>query len=724
MNAQHRLAAVWFADIVGFTSQAAADEARALRIVQSFQESAREVARRHGGRIVKFIGDAAMAEFSSTESAVRAAAALPEACQRHAERAGVACPTLRVAVHVGDVTTTPDGDVYGDGVNTAARIVKAVDPGELWVSEDVWRQLRNRPAIRLEERGARELKDLGPTRAWAVAGVEGEEARAASPIARARAFVTDPRGRIVTAALAVVGLVLVWLVLRQGGPGGDGARAVMGSLDPARIAVLYLEDLTPDSASGHLAAGFTEAIIDQLSGVEGLDVVSRHGVEPFRGGAAPVDSVARALGAGTIVGGSVERRGDRVAVRIRMLDPAGNRQIETWTEERPWSELLPLQETVAEDIVARLRQRLGEQLRMATRRSGTTNVEAWELVERAERLAEQARVSGDDPDVKLSLRRQADQLLTQAEGLDPGWVEPTIARAEVAAWMGDEESYRRGVALASGALERDPGSARALAVRGALYDSLASVAEDSVTVARYLAQAQRDLRTAVAADPRLAPAWIGLASLLYNDLWDLAQARDAARRAYEADAFLLEEDHFAWLCETSAQLEDYPEVERWCGEGLRRFPERIRLMMAELSAMASDGPEPDVARAWELVERIGRQEYPEFNVPLARMTAAIVVARAGLQDSARSVVETTRRSAGSDIAPYLDVYDARVQLALGNRASSIRLLRSFFNTVPDYRALIARDPWFKALAGDPAFEALVDRRRAPIFCRLLCEPPG
>ena len=146
-------------------------------------------------------------------------------------------------------------------------------------------------------------------------------------------------------------------------------------------------------------------------------------------------------------------------------------------------------------------------------------------------------------------------------------------------------------------------------------------------------------------------------------------------------------------------------------------------MMFELSMMAADGPEPDVERAWELVGRIGRQEYPEFNVPLARMTAAIVLARAGLQDSARAVVETTRRSAAPEVAPFLDVYDARVQLVLGNRAQSLRLLRSFFTAAPDYRAIIAPDPWFKTLAGDPTFEALVDRRRAPIFCRLLCVPP-
>ncbi len=728
---RHRLAAVWFADIVGFTTQAATDEAKALRVVQSFQESAREVVRRHGGRIVKFIGDAAMADFPSTESAVRAAAALPEACAAHATRTGVTCPTLRIGVHVGDVTTAPDGDVYGDGVNTAARIVKVVEPGEVWVSEDVWRQLRHRPNIRLEERPTQSLKDVGTTRVWAVAGVEGEAAPAISPAARGKALLREVRRRpayqaAVVALVAVAGALGAWMILGTGDGGpGDLARAGMGSLDPARIAVLYFQDRTSDSTSAHLGDGFTEAIIDQLSDVEGLDVISRHGVEAFRGGGAPLDSVARALGAGTVVDGSVERRGDRLSVRVRMVDPLDNRQIATWTEERPWAELFPLQSTIAEDIVAALRQRLGERLRMETRRAGTSSVEAWELVERAERLAEQARdTDQDDRALANSLRGQADELLARAEELDPDWGEPAIVRAEVAAWMGNEESYRRGVSLVTRALKEDPGNARALAVRGALYDSLASTAKDSGTAARWLGFAQRDLRSAVAADPGLASGWITLADLLYNDLWDLSEAREAARRAYDADAFLLEEDHFAWLCETSAQLEDYSEVEHWCGEGLRRYPDRIRLMMAALSAMGSDGPAPDVPRAWELVERIGRQEYPEFNVPLARMTAAIVVARAGLRDSALSVVETTRRSAPAELAPYLDVYDARVRLVLGDRAGALRLLRAFFTADPSYRAIIARDPWFQSLGGDPAFEALVDRRHAPIFCRLLCEPPG
>lgn len=715
---QHRLAAVWFADIVGFTSQAATDEGQALRVVQSFQESARDVVRRHGGRIVKFIGDAVMAEFGSTEAAVRAAAALPDACTGHATSAGVTCPTLRIAVHMGDVTTTADGDVYGDGVNTAARIVKVVKPGEVWVSEDVWRQLRSRPRIRFEERGTQELKDVGATRVWAVTKVEGEAAPAASP---ARALLAKVRRRHVVAGLALLAAVAAWVAF---GP-RRGERTLSGALDPARIAVLYFQDLTPDSTSGHLAAGFTEAIIDQLSGVEGLDVVSRHGVDRFRGGAAPIDSVALALHAGTIVDGSVERRDDRVTVRIRMVDPAANRQIDTWTEERPWTEILPLQDAIAEDIVARLRQRLGEQLRMATRRSGTTNVEAWELVERAERLAEQARASGqDDPAVAQSLREDADQFLARAEEVDRRWVEPTIERAQVAAWMGDEESYQRGVALATSALERDPGNARALAVRGALYDSLASVARDSVTAAGWLARAQRDLRSAVAAEPGLASAWIALASLLYNDLWNLSAARQAARSAYDADVFLLEADHFSWLCEISMQLKDFEEAMRWCEEGRRSFPRRAaRILMVELTILASEGSEPNPARAWGLVEEMGRLAEAESNTPPAQMVVAAVLVRAGRADSAQAVVRRAKAAAPEGYEPYMAYLESYVQLLAGNRRASLGLLRTFLSVSADYRYQIANDHWYDRLDGDPDFEALVDRRHLPIFCRILCKPP-
>ena len=138
---KRRLAAVWFADIVGYTDLSARDENAALEVVDELQRIAREEVESRDGRIVKFQGDAVLTVFDSADAALRAALALrdeftgSEVVQRHE------C-ALRVGVHLGDVVEADDGDVYGDGVNVALRIEGQAEAGQVVVSEDVYRLLR------------------------------------------------------------------------------------------------------------------------------------------------------------------------------------------------------------------------------------------------------------------------------------------------------------------------------------------------------------------------------------------------------------------------------------------------------------------------------------------------------------------------------------------------------------------------------------------------------
>jgi class 3 adenylate cyclase/tetratricopeptide (TPR) repeat protein len=177
MTTLHRhLAAVWFADIVGYTKLSEENEGEAVRLAHAFQRAARTVVERFGGRIVKSMGDGALAEFSSSEMAVRSAHALLAAFARAADSDGLRTSDLRVGVHVGDVAATDDGDLYGDGVNVASRLQSAAQPGEVWVSEDVWRQLRRRPELGFDSRGEHALKGIGqPMQAYAVDVLDAEE---------------------------------------------------------------------------------------------------------------------------------------------------------------------------------------------------------------------------------------------------------------------------------------------------------------------------------------------------------------------------------------------------------------------------------------------------------------------------------------------------------------------------------------------------------------------
>ena len=156
----HHLVALWFADIAGYSTRVVEDERGALQLVEILQALSRSTVQRHEGRVVKFLGDAVLAEFPSTEMAVRAAAVLSKEYAEHSAKTGRS-HDLRIGVHLGDVALDADGDLYGDGVNAAARIEAAVNPGQVVVSEDVWRQIRGREGFRFEPFGNRNLKGVG-----------------------------------------------------------------------------------------------------------------------------------------------------------------------------------------------------------------------------------------------------------------------------------------------------------------------------------------------------------------------------------------------------------------------------------------------------------------------------------------------------------------------------------------------------------------------------------
>ncbi|MFN2383821.1 MAG: tetratricopeptide repeat protein [Gemmatimonadota bacterium] len=155
---RHRLAAVWFADIAGFSVDAEPGEAEALSLVQRFHALCREIVERYGGRVAHVIGDATLAEFSSTHAAVCSAQALTSASPR----------ALRIGIHVGEVASGADGALYGDGINIAAHLRAAAVPGQIIVSEDVWRQLRRRREFSFTPLGARALGELDSVAIYAV----------------------------------------------------------------------------------------------------------------------------------------------------------------------------------------------------------------------------------------------------------------------------------------------------------------------------------------------------------------------------------------------------------------------------------------------------------------------------------------------------------------------------------------------------------------------------
>ena len=167
-KAPSRLAAIWFADIVGYTGLSARDEDLALRLVAELQTASEREVAAHSGRIVKFLGDAVLATFPSAGGAVRAALAVRDAFIG-SPAAKEAKASLRTGIHVGEIVSPDDGDVYGDGVNTASRIERAAQPGQVLLSAFAYESIRHRSEFRTEVVGRKRLRGLSrPTDLYVV----------------------------------------------------------------------------------------------------------------------------------------------------------------------------------------------------------------------------------------------------------------------------------------------------------------------------------------------------------------------------------------------------------------------------------------------------------------------------------------------------------------------------------------------------------------------------
>jgi len=208
---RRRLTVVVFADVAGYTELSSRDEDAALAVVDGFREVAAAAVEAGGGRIVKHLGDGLMAAFESVDGALGASFAL-QTSFAEISAVGSAGVRLRVGVHLGEVTEAEDGDLYGDGVNTAARVQALARPGDVAISDAVHRQVRNRSSYVTLSIGTHHVKGLPePIEVWAV-GPEGAELPAYVPV-RSRRQLSSGRAAALGIGAAIVTFVGLGIVL-------------------------------------------------------------------------------------------------------------------------------------------------------------------------------------------------------------------------------------------------------------------------------------------------------------------------------------------------------------------------------------------------------------------------------------------------------------------------------------------------------------------------------
>jgi tetratricopeptide (TPR) repeat protein len=273
---------------------------------------------------------------------------------------------------------------------------------------------------------------------------------------------------------------------------------------------------------------------------------------------------------------------------------------------------------------------------------------------------------------------------------------------------------KAGLAHADRALKLKADDPDALELRGTLlyWRWLLNLEPSAGAAANLLTDAEAALRASVAANPIQASAWNSLSHLLINKQ-ETAEAKLAALRAYEADPYLTNANLTLWrLFSTSVDLEDSHEAHHWCEEGARRFPEDPRFAECRIWLSFMKGEKAQVDSAWQELADYVRLSPPairDFRQLRGQMLVGIVLARAGLKDSARAVMMRSRADASQDPTRELSQLEAVGRTILGDRDEAVTLLGNWLATNPQQRASLAKDNtwWFKDLLTDPRYRALV-----------------
>ena len=338
---ERRLAAVLALDVAGYSRLMGADEEGTLARLKALRKTLVDPAiAAHRGRIVKTTGDGLLAEFASAVDAARSAIEVQRGMAgRNAGEPPQIRLEFRIGVHVGDIIID-ENDIFGDGVNIAARLEGIAEPGGVCISDDAQRQIRGKIDAAFADMGPQFLKNIAePMRSWRL--VPKESVSPKQPEAPASA----PAGRALP--------------------------------DGPSIAVLPFQNMSGDPEQDYFCDGLVEDIITTLSKLAGLRVIARNSTFVYKGRSVDIREAAEKLGVRFVLEGSVRKSGNRIRITAQLIDAQDGAHV--WAEryDRVVDDIFAIQDEITLVLATEMQVKLteGEQARLHY--TTTTNVEAW-----------------------------------------------------------------------------------------------------------------------------------------------------------------------------------------------------------------------------------------------------------------------------------------------------------------------------------------------------------
>jgi len=464
-----RLSAIMAADVVGYSRLMGEDEAGTLAALKAHRaEFTDPTVAEHHGRIVKLMGDGVLIEFASVVDALECAVVLQRGmAERNADIPKDRRIEFRIGINLGDIIVDGD-DIYGNGVNVAARLETLAEPGGICLSGRVLDQVEKNVDVGFTFLGPQTVKNIEkPVNAYKVL-LDPEDAGKITNVAKPK-----PQTRRWLAAVMVVLLVAA-------GAGGLWYHQTRPEFEPAAVAkmayplpdkpslaVLPFDNYSDDAKLGFFASGLTEDLTSSLSKEPSLFVISRNSAAAYKGEPVDVKRVAEEQGVQYVLEGSIQKAGNKLRVTAQLVDALNGRHL--WAErfDRPEGDVFAVQDEIVKRVFVALQVELteGDHARVASR--GTDSLEAWLL--RVEAYGELIKWTRE------SMVR-ARELYEAAHQADPNWVMPIAGPAWThwyeakRGWSASrDESIRLGMAAAERAIEVAPSEPIGYMALGNLY---------------------------------------------------------------------------------------------------------------------------------------------------------------------------------------------------------------------------------------------------------------
>jgi len=450
-HVRRKLTTILSADVQGYSRLMSDDEEATLETLKACRGTFDDLISRHGGRLVGTAGDAVLVEFDSAVEAVRCALFVQERLEAsNADVAEDRRMRFRIGINVGDVMVEGD-DLFGDGVNVAARVQALADPGGICITASAFEQVRNRLPADFEDIGPQNLRNIAePVQVYRVLARGGAGA-ASRPRPSQKRWVPAAAALLLVAVAGGAGWWWwMWISVPLQAP---PAEQVAKRLQKASIAVLPFVNMSGDKEQEYFSDGMTEDLITDLSKISSLTVISRTSTSGYKGRKIDIREVGAALGARYLVEGSVRKTGSQVRINAQLIDAATGGHL--WAEryDGDLKNIFVLQDRVREKIVGSLALTVSEKERRRLATRGTNSVAAHDLYLRG--LFEESKFTRES-------NATAIRLYEQALSIDPDYPLPYARLSNIFqlnagfGWSGDlEGTLKKAVELAEKAVALD-----------------------------------------------------------------------------------------------------------------------------------------------------------------------------------------------------------------------------------------------------------------------------